>query len=193
MEINIPTSLKEITLGDFQLYMESNQTDEDKLRYILKLTPNTIKAIKRRDFVELVDRIDTILNEPVEFEQFFTLAGTKYGFIPNLEDMNQAEFMDIDSNISDIQTLHTACAVLFRPIIGSVKEKYAVIDYTPSVGFDEVMKHIPLNIALGAKVFFWNLGRELAKITPVYLAQESEEMILTGGKNLTSVGGGMAV
>ena len=193
MEINVPTSLKEITLGDFQLYMESNQTDEDKLQFILKLTPDTIKAIKRRDFVELVDRIDTLLNEPVEFEQFFTLAGTKYGFIPNLEEMTQSEFTDIDTTISDIQTLHTACAVLFRPIIGSVKEKYAVIDYNPSLGFDEVMKHIPLNIALGAKVFFWNLGKELAKITPVFLAQEAEEMILMDGKNLTSVGDGMAV
>lgn len=193
MEINVPTSLKEITLGDFQLYMESNQTDEDKLRYILKLTPDTIKAIKRRDFVELVDRIDALLNDPVEFEQFFTLAGTKYGFIPNLEDMTQSEFTDIDTTISDIQTLHTACAVLFRPIIADAKEKYAVIDYNPSLGFDEVMKHIPLNIALGAKVFFWNLGRELAKITPVFLAQEAEEVILTGGKNLISGGDGMAV
>lgn len=193
MEINVPTSLKEITLGDFQLYMESNQTDEDKLQFILKLTPDTIKAIKRKDFVELVDAVDNLLNEPVEFEQFFTLKGTKYGFIPNLEEMTQSEFTDIDTTISDIQTLHTACAVLFRPIIGNVKEKYAVIDYNPSLGFDEVMKHIPLNIALGAKVFFWNLGRELAKITPVFLAQEAEEMILTDGKNLTSVGGGMVV
>lgn len=193
MEINVPTSLKEITLGDFQLYMESNQTDEDKLQFILKLTPDTIKAIKRKDFVELVEAVDNLLNEPVEFEQFFTLKGTKYGFIPNLEEMTQSEFTDIDTTISDIQTLHTACSVLFRPIIGNVKEKYAVIDYNPTFGFDEVMKHIPLNIALGAKVFFWNLGRELAKITPVFLAQEAEEMILTDGKNLTSVGDGMAV
>ena len=193
MEINVPTSLKEIALGDFQLYMESNQTDEDKLQFILKLTPDTIKAIKRKDFVELVEAVDNLLNEPVDFEQFFTLNGTKYGFIPNLEEMTQSEFTDIDTTISDIKTLHTACAVLFRPIIGNVKEKYAVIDYNPSLGFDEVMKHIPLNIALGAKVFFWNLGRELAKITPVFLAQEAEEMILTDGKNLTSVGDGMAV
>ena len=193
MEINVPTSLKEITLGDFQLYMESNQTDEDKLQFILKLTPGTIKAIKRKDFVELVESVDNLLNEPVDFEQFFTLNGTKYGFIPNLEEMTQSEFTDIDTTISDIQTLHTACAVLFRPIIGNVKEKYAIIDYNPSLGFDEVMKHIPLNIALGAKVFFWNLGRELAKITPVFLAQEAEGMILMGGKNLTSVGGGMVV
>ena len=193
MEINVPTSLKEITLGDFQMYMESNQTDEDKMQFILKLTPGTIKAIKRKDFVELVKSVDNLLNEPVDFEQLFTLNGTKYGFIPNLEEMTQSEFTDVDTTISDIQTLHTACAVLFRPIIGNVKEKYAVIDYNPSLGFDEVMKHIPLNIALGAKVFFWSLGRELAKITPVFLAQEAEEMILMDGKNSTSVGGGTVV
>jgi hypothetical protein len=65
------------------------------------------------------------------------------------------------------------------------------MDYNPELGFDEIMKHIPLNIALGAKVFFWNLGKELQRIIPRFLAQEMDEMILMDGKILTSDGGGM--
>ena len=193
LEINIPTSLNEITLGDFQKYWESEQSDIDKLTYILKLTPSTIGSLKRKYFNELVEIIDRLLNSEVEFTQFVTLGGVDFGFIPNFENISQAEFIDIDENISDISTLHTACAVMFRQIKGREGIKYSVIDYNPEYGFDEVMKHLPLGVALGSKVFFWTLGRELSMTIPSYLAGEvAEVMNIPLNINSQNVGVGMA-
>jgi hypothetical protein len=193
LEINIPTSLNEITLGDFQKYWESEQSDIDKLTYILKLTPSTIGSLKRKYFNELVEIIDRLLNSEVEFTQFVTLGGVDFGFIPNFENISQAEFIDIDENISDISTLHTACAVMFRQIKEREGIKYSVIDYNPEYGFDELMKHLPLGVALGSKVFFWTLGRELSLIIPSYLAGEvAEVMNIPLNINSQNVGVGMA-
>jgi hypothetical protein len=193
LEINIPTSLNEISLGDFQKYWESAQTDIDKLTYILKLTPSTIGSLKRKYFNELVEIIDRLLNSEVEFTQFVTLGGVDFGFIPNFENISQAEFIDIDENISDIATLHTACAVMFRQIKEREGVKYSVIDYNPEYGFDEVMKHLPLGVALGSKVFFWTLGRELSLIIPSYLVGEvAEGMNIPLNINSQNVGVGMA-
>jgi len=193
LEINIPTSLNEITLGDFQKYWESEQSDIDKLTYILKLTPSTIGSLKRKYFNELVEIIDRLLNSEVEFTQFVTLGGVDFGFIPNFENISQAEFIDIDENISDIATLHTACAVMFRQIKEREGVKYSVIDYNPEYGFDEVMKHLPLGVALGSKVFFWTLGRELSLIIPSYLVGEvAEGMNIPLNINSQNVGVGMA-
>lgn len=192
LEINIPTSLNEITLGDFQMYWESEKTDVDKLTYILKLTPSTIGSLKRKYFNELVEIIDNLLNSEVEFTQFITLGDVDFGFIPNFENISQAEFIDIDENISDISTLHTACAVMFRQIKERKGIKYSVVDYNPEYGFDEVMKHLPLGVALGSKVFFWTLGKELSLIIPSYLAEEViEETNTAQNINSQSVGVGM--
>lgn len=193
LEINIPTSLSEITLGDFQMFWESEKTDVDKLHYLLKLSPSTINGLKRKYFVELIETIDRLLDSEVEFTQFVTLAGVDFGFIPNLEDLTQGEFIDIDENISDISTIHTACAVLFRQIKERDGVKYSVVEYNPEYGFDEVMKHLPLNVALGAKVFFWALGKELLKIIPSYLEEEAEEMNTPQNINSQSDGVGMEV
>jgi hypothetical protein len=191
LEINIPTSLNEISLGDFQLYWESEKTDVDKLTYILKLTPSTIGSLKRKYFNELIEIIDNLLNSEVEFTQFITLGDVEFGFIPNFENISQAEFIDIDENISDISTLHTACAVMFRQIKEREGVKYSVIDYNPEYGFEEVMKHLPLGVALGSKVFFWTLGKELSLIIPSYLVGEAVEMNIALNINSQNVGVGM--
>ena len=191
IEINIPTNLNEITLGDFQLYWSTNKTDKDKLKYLLKLNDYTIDHLARHTILELVDAIDDLLSQEVEFQQFVTLGGVEFGFIPNFENISMAEFIDLDSHISEIETLHTACAVMFRMIDKQDGINYSLKEYNPEHGADLLMKHLPLGVALGAKVFFWNLGRELLEIIPNYLTEEMGEMNTATNINFHKGGDGM--
>jgi hypothetical protein len=104
--------------------------------------------------------------------------------------MTNAEFMDLDSSINDIQTLHTALAVMFRLVVDEQGEKYSIMEYNPTYGFDEIMKQAPLNVALGSKVFFWSLEKELQKTIPNYLREQVMEMSIQQLHNLDKDGVG---
>ena len=43
--------------------------------------------------------------------------------------------------------------------------------------YSELMKLTPLNVVLGAQVFFYNLGSELLKALPNYLERQAKEII----------------
>ena len=89
----------------------------------------------------------------------------EFGFIPNLDKITMGEYIDLNNYFEDIATLNKAMAVLFRPIHKSFKnrEKYLISSYEGTEFFSNVMKDMPLGIALGAKVFFYRLGMKLSK------------------------------
>jgi hypothetical protein len=87
-------------------------------------------------------------------------------------------------------------AVMYRPIIKREKERYQIAPYTASEEFHEFMKFIPMEIAIAARVFFYNLGAELLKSTSNYLEtmktmNRKERRVLMKGSNLINNGGGI--
>jgi len=71
-------------------------------------------------------------------------------------------------------------AVLFRPIGTQIKEEYTIVQYEGTDEYAELMKLMPLDVVLGAQVFFWNLGSELLAALPSYLEKEGREIIQLG-------------
>jgi hypothetical protein len=53
------------------------------------------------------------------------------------------------------------------------------------------MKHAPLNVVLGANVFFYNLGNELLASTMDYLEKDKEVMTILHQHNLAEGGDGI--
>jgi hypothetical protein len=103
------------------------------------------------------------------FKNKFTLNGIDYGFIPNLDDISQGEYMDLDNYIVDVANLHRSMAVMFRPIKTKLKDKYIIEPYEGSDVYAEKMLDAPLDVVLASRVFFYHLGRELLKSTLIYL------------------------
>ena len=60
-------------------------------------------------------------------------------------------------------------SVLYRPIKFKKENKYQIVDYEKS---NDIMKDMPLDVALGAMVFFYHLNSELLTITLNYLNKE---------------------
>ena len=93
LEINVPDSLNEITLGQYQKFLRIEQTDEQfvaqKMLEIfcgVKLTEAMSMRIK--DVRAIISHLDELLSQQPQLVKKFSLKGQEYGFIPNLEDMS---------------------------------------------------------------------------------------------------------
>jgi hypothetical protein len=81
-------------------------------------------------------------------------------------------------------------AVMYRPIIKTKGDKFEIEPYISNITYADVMKHAPLDVATGAKVFFWNLKRELLKGTIAYLEEQVKEMSIQHKHNSINDGDG---
>jgi hypothetical protein len=197
LEITIPTDLSEITLGQYMKFitiLEDNQESEflqDKLVQIFcNVDLKYIAQIKRKQIVDIVNTINGLFVKVPPFKNKFTLNGVEYGFIPNLDEMTQGEYMDLDNYIFNNKSIDKAMAVMFRPIINKIKDKYLIESYEGSDVYSEKMLEAPIDVFLSARVFFYRLGNDLLKSTLTYLEQNPQIQSLMDKHNLASDGDG---
>lgn len=202
VSINIPNTLSEITLEQYQKYVKIVEQNKDienaetflelKMIEIFCFIPyqEAIK-IKYKDIKYIVNHISTLLNQKPDLVKGFELAGKKFGFVTNLDELTFDEYTTIDTHISDIQNIHIAMGVLYRPIInGDYKTKYILEDYEIKK-YWEVMKYMPLDAVFSSLVFFYRLGKELSKATLKYLT--TEEAITNFQQELNLVKNGVGI
>ena len=177
---NAPNNINEIRLGDYQKYysiIKANEGASDEfletklLEIFCGLSYTEIKELPVDLFNTMTSQIYNAFDVKCPLTRRFSMTGTddatvEFGFIPNLDKITMGEYIDLNNYFEDIATLHKAMAVLFRPIHKSFKnrEKYLISSYEGTEFFSNVMKDMPLGIALGAKVFFWTLGNKLLTI-----------------------------
>lgn len=200
-EIVIPTSLSEIPLKSYQEFMKVVEKSNDE-EFIGQKTIEIFCGLKMKDVVKVkwsdVKNLTLHLNEifkaKPKFQATFKIDNTEFGFIPNLEDMTFGEYIDLESNISSVETFHKAMAVMYRPITKKVKDRYEIFEYVGSDEFSDVMKYAPLNVVLGATLFFSTLGSDLVQHTLTSLEKEIQKnpkiMTLAKERNLINDGAG---
>lgn len=179
-KIKIPTSLNEITLEQYQ-YLMSIQDDKDSedvaarkmIAVLCKIPMSDVMRIEYKSVIELLEKFNRMFSVKSELIHRFKMNDTEFGFIPNLEAISFGEYIDIEKYMGDWKTMNNAMAVLFRPITKSKGFKYDIEPYQTSVTYSEVMKAMPLDVALGANVFFWNLGSELLIGLTSFLQKEA--------------------
>jgi len=200
LELTIPTQLSEIKLAQYQAFLKIAETNEDSeflhqkmVQYFCGVDLRDIANIKHKQVMEITASINEMFKVSHKLIPRFKMGGVEFGFIPNLEDMTQGEFVDLDTYISDWQEMHKAMAVLFRPITKKVNDKYQIEDYNGSITYSEVMKHAPIDVVLGATVFFYHLGNELMNSTLTYLEGNPQIQSLMNKHNSENGGDGIAL
>ena len=192
IEINVPTSLNEITLEQYQKFLKASEEtpegsflDAKMIEIFCGIPLSDSYKLKMSSVQAIVDILTDMLNEKPAHIDKFSLDGVQYGFIPDLDEMSLGEYVDLDGNASDWQKMHVAMNVLYRPVITSKKGKYNIKEYTADD--PEKMKDMPLGVALGSLFFFYNLGLELSKHTILSSSNLAEMEIiqeqLTSEKN----------
>lgn len=181
VDIYIPEKLSDITLEQYQKFAKLNTEENQNSNFLLhkmveifcRLDLKDIARIKYQYVNSIVSDLNNIFNAKTELIQTFKLKGVDYGFIPKLDDITLGEYIDLDNNISDWETMHKAMAVLYRPITLQKGDRYQIEDYTAKED-TEKFKDMPLDVVMGSLVFFWSLSSELLQITLKYLAKEME-------------------
>ena len=193
IEINVPTSLNEITLEQYQKFLkvaeenpEGSFLDAKMIEIFCGIPLSDSYKLKMSSVQAIVDILSDMLNETPAHINKFSLDGVQYGFIPDLDEMSLGEYVDLDGNASDWQKMHIAMNVLYRPVITDKVGKYNIKEYTADD--PSKMKDMPLGVALGSLFFFYNLGIELSKHT--ILSSSNQQEMETIQELLTSVENG---
>ncbi len=186
IDIYIPEKLSDITLEQYQKFEKLNTVDNQNSNFLLhkmveifcRLDLKDIARIKYKYVNSIVSDLNSMFNVKTELIPTFTLKGVEYGFIPKLDDITLGEYIDLDSNISDWETMHKAMAVLYRPVTLKKDDRYQIEEYTAKED-TEKFKDTPLDVVMGCLVFFYSLNNELLQTTLKYLAKEMGENLTT--------------
>ena len=179
ISINVPTSLSEITLGQYQKYLKIAENNQDgnfldaKMIEIFCGVPlSESYKIKMSSVRAVIDILNELLSTNPNHVERFEMNGTEYGFVPDLDELTLGEYVDLDNNISNWDNMHIAMNVLYRPVKHSQGRRYSIVEY--SVDNENKMKDMPLDAAIGSIFFFYNLGIELSRHTILYFNNQQE-------------------
>ena len=185
IEINVPTSLNEVTLGQYQKYLkiaennsDGNFLDAKMIEIFCGIPLSDSYKLKMSSASAIVDILSELINQTPKHTERFEMNGIEYGFIPDLDEMSLGEYIDLDNNVSSWEQMHLAMNVLYRPIKTSKLGKYNIEEY--DVKNPEAMKDMPLGAAIGSVFFFYNLGIELSKHIVLYSNNQQEIQDIQG-------------
>jgi len=134
-------------------------------------------AVIMGKIAELQTKQETILRKVIEID------GVEYGMHPDLNSLTLGEYADIETMIKNglEQNMPEVMAILFRPITEKNGEVYTIEAYNGEISIRaEEMKKMSAEQVQSALVFFYNLGKELSEILPLYLL----EVLSKKGKDL---------
>ena len=179
LHINIPDTLDDITLEQYQKFDKVNTKENQGSTFLMQKTVEIFcnveldltRYIKYKDLINIVNHINKLLNSEPELITTFKLKETQYGFIPNLDNITLGEYIDLDNYLGSWETMHKAMSVLYRPVTIKKDNRYLIEDYEGSV-YEEQMLKSPLSVSISAMIFFWNLNGELLNFTLKYLKKE---------------------
>ena len=204
LELIIPESLNEVPLLHYQQFVDDVKGSEDEdyigqrlVERFCGIELKEIVKIKQKDILNLTNHFNTLFKAKNKFKTRFKIHNVEFGFITDLENITSGEYIDLEKYLQDVNTLHKAMAVMYRPIVKEKGDKYEIEPYQSALNYSEVMQYAPLSIVLAAQVFFWSLGQQLLKAIPTFLETEMKKMskkqqaILVEQLNLQNNGDGI--
>lgn len=199
LEITVPSSLDDITLRQYKEYekvLDTNKEDVNAEHFLnLKMLEifcgvplEVVNKMKAVHYEEIVTQLYDVLTERPELVRTFKMGDSTFGFIPNLEEMSFGEYIDLDTHIGDMKNIEKAMAVLYRPIVTKIKDKYIIDEYKGDL-FHEAMLNMPMSAVISSIIFFYNLGIDLSSVMMNSLQPHQQKELQQ--KGLLPSGGGI--
>jgi hypothetical protein len=195
LNINIPDSLNEITLEQYQKFDKINTKENQGTIFLMQkmveifcwVPLDLTRQIKYNDLTDIIEHITKLLTSEPELQTTFLLDGKQFGFIPDLDNITLGEYIDLDNYLGSWDNMHKAMSVMYRPVTLKKENRYLIEEYKGSVYEEEMLKS-PLSVSISAMVFFYHLNNELLNYTLKYLKKEmgenlSQEQLKTLEKN----------
>ena len=168
-EVTIPTEWKDITIAEYQRYLQIAKSkrktrDDEIISMFCKIDKKFIKKLTVKDKKILVDKVNKFVNSKNEtvLEKRIKFKEKNYGFIPNLSKITTGEFVDIEEYGKNInENLHRIMSVLYREVDKEVGKFYSIKPYDPDELEIDKFKELPMSTTLSAIDFFFRLGKNL--------------------------------
>ena len=182
INITIPTDLSEITLRQYKHFLKIQKGVDDEgflnakiIEIFCNMKLDEVMRLKFNDTKLIVNTLTEMFEQKPNLVSKFKLNKKEYGFHPQLDDLTLGEYIDLDTFIGDWENIEKAMAVLYRPVVNKLKEKYIIEKY--KVGKDQEMLDMPMDAVLSSIFFLWNLGIDLSKAMMNYLDKEQTQAL----------------
>jgi len=182
VNITVPTDLSEITLRQYKHFLKIQKGVDDEgflnakiIEIFCKMQLDEVMRLKFNDTELIVNTLTQMFEQKPNLVTSFKLDKVNYGFHPQLDDLTLGEYIDLDTFIGDWENIEKAMAVLYRPVVNKLKDKYIIEDY--KVGKDQEMLDMPMDAVLSSIFFLWNLGLDLSKAMMSYLDKEQTQAL----------------
>ena len=182
LDITIPTDLSEITLRQYKHFLKIQKSQDDEnflsakiIEIFCKVKLEDVMQIKFNDSEYIVNTLTEMFEQKPNLVTKFKLNNKEYGFHPQLDDLTLGEYIDLDTFIGDWENIEKAMAVLYRPVVNKLKDKYTIEEY--KVGKDQDILDMPMDAVLSSIFFLWNLGLDLSKTMMNYLDKEQTQAL----------------
>tara|TARA_R100000231_G_scaffold86719_2_gene65819 strand:- start:2634 stop:3284 length:651 start_codon:yes stop_codon:yes gene_type:complete len=181
IKVNIPQSLDDVTLRDYKHFLKIQENNEDgrfikakMLEIFCKIGLKEVYRMKYKDSEEVLSILEKTFNDKPSLVRKFKLGKTQYGFHPQLDDLTFGEYIDLDTYIGDWDNIEKAMNVLYRPIITSIGEKYAIDEYNTEN--DKYLLDMPMSAVTSSIFFLMKLGADLSNHILKSLEKDNEEI-----------------
>lgn len=196
VKISVPSDLSEIKLWQYQKFLKIQKENEDEnflaskmIEIFCGISSKEAYKMKAKDIHRITNIIADMFDQKPQLINRFTMSGIEYGFIPNLDEMTLGEYVDLDTYLSKWDMMEYAMAVLYRPVVNKIKNKYSIEEYKAEN--QERMKDMPMDIVFGSMLFFYRLGIDLSRVMTNYLEGGNQTHLAELG-NLVKNGDGIS-
>lgn len=195
LKINIPTSLDDITLKQYKHYFKIQENNNDErflqakmIEVFCKVDLKDVMKMRYNDTQEVISILDNLFQSKPKLVRKFKLGKIKYGFHPSLDELSLGEYIDLDTYISDWNSIEKAMNVLYRPITATFQDKYSIEEY--KVNTTNRLLDMPMSAVTSSLFFLLSLGIDLSKTMTNYL-DKGQKQVLTDYLNLEQNGVGI--
>lgn len=171
LEIKVPKDWSAVPLRkylklmeDMEVYKDTEEAIEAALFYHLcNVPPNYLSKLDISIYTDIRNELYKLISDTESpLKRKITINGKKYGFEPNLSEMEYGAYLDlmkfkevkIDENWAEMMS------ILYRPIKSEVGALYEIETYNGKID-KELFLDVPMNIHFGAMFFFLNTYLDL--------------------------------
>lgn len=147
---------------------DENKLNNKLLEYVCEGTETQLKDGNML-LIKLMSKLDVDLKQSLI--QRFEYNGKEWGFIPNLDEITIAEYIDLDNYFRDGEQLHRIASILYRPIVKKMGKTYMIEKYEGTDKYSSELEGLEYSVISSAMVFFCNLEMELLRALDTYTAK----------------------
>jgi hypothetical protein len=170
---------------------ESDFVQQKMIEIFCNVPLKMVSLMPLKEVNEIIATLNEMFTVECKLKPIFKLGDINFGFIPNLDEITLGEFSDLDNYFGKWDKMHNAMAVLYRPITDKSGSKYLIQEYNGTSDYCDLMKHTPMDIVLGAMVFFYNLSNELLISSMNYLEKNPQVQAMIAKHNSEQSGDGI--